>query len=125
VLTVEDPYRFQKSRTVGAYLGLVPARDQSGDRDPQGVSPKRVIDAKEAFGLKRPLHPRSVRLRLGPKTLWREDSLPWGKNAKKRAVVAIARKLAVLLHLLWVSAELYDPLYNSHRRQEHEERGVV
>jgi transposase len=48
-----------------------------------------------------------------------------GKNAKKRAVVAIARKLAVLLHLLWVSAELCDLLYNSHRRQEHEERGVV
>jgi len=35
VLTVEDPYRFEKSRSVGAYLGLVPARDQSGDRDPQ------------------------------------------------------------------------------------------
>ena len=35
VLTLEDPYRFEKSRTVGAYLGLVPARDQSGDRDPQ------------------------------------------------------------------------------------------
>jgi transposase len=35
VLTVEDPERFEKSRTVGAYLGLVPARDQSGDRDPQ------------------------------------------------------------------------------------------
>jgi transposase len=35
VLTVDDPERFEKSRTVGAYLGLVPARDQSGDRDPQ------------------------------------------------------------------------------------------
>jgi transposase len=35
VLTLEDPYRFEKSRAVGAYLGLVPARDQSGDRDPQ------------------------------------------------------------------------------------------
>jgi len=35
VLTLEDPYRFEKSRTVGAYLGLVPASDQSGDRDPQ------------------------------------------------------------------------------------------
>jgi len=35
VLTLEDPYRFEKSRSVGAYLGLVPARDQSGDRDPQ------------------------------------------------------------------------------------------
>jgi transposase len=35
VLTLEDPYRFEKSRSVEAYLGLVPARDQSGDRDPQ------------------------------------------------------------------------------------------
>jgi transposase len=35
VLTLEDPYRFERSRSVGAYLGLVPARDQSGDRDPQ------------------------------------------------------------------------------------------
>jgi transposase len=39
------------------------------------------------------------------------------KNAKKRAVVAVARKLCVLLHRLWVTAELYDPLYNAHRRQ--------
>ena len=35
VLTLEDPYRFEKSRSVGAYLELVPATDQSGDRDPQ------------------------------------------------------------------------------------------
>jgi transposase len=35
VLTLEDPERFAKSRSVGAYLGLVPARDQSGVRDPQ------------------------------------------------------------------------------------------
>jgi transposase len=44
-----------------------------------------------------------------------------GKNAKKRAVVAVARKLAVLLHRLWVSGELYDPLHNTRRRQEQEE----
>jgi transposase len=36
-----------------------------------------------------------------------------GKNAKKRAVVAVARKLAVLLHRLWVSGEVYEPLRNS------------
>jgi transposase len=38
-----------------------------------------------------------------------------GKNAKKRAVVAVARKLAVLLHRLWVTGETYDPLYNRRR----------
>jgi transposase len=47
-----------------------------------------------------------------------------GKSAKKRAVVAVARKLAVLLHRLWVSAEVYDPLYNTHRRQEQEEEAA-
>ena len=43
-----------------------------------------------------------------------------GKNAKKRAAVAVARKLCVLLHRLWVSAEVYDPLYEVHQRQEKE-----
>jgi hypothetical protein len=43
-----------------------------------------------------------------------------GKNSKKRAVVAVARKLSVLLRSLWVSGEVYDPLYNAHRRQEQE-----
>jgi hypothetical protein len=43
-----------------------------------------------------------------------------GKNSKKRAVVAVARKLAVLLHRLWVSGEVYDPLHNANRRQSKE-----
>ena len=38
-----------------------------------------------------------------------------GKNAKKRAVVAVARKLSVLLHHLWITGELYEPLYNVHK----------
>ena len=46
------------------------------------------------------------------------------KNAKKRAVVAVARKLCVLLHRLWVTAELYEPLYNTHRRKEQEEEAA-
>jgi transposase len=44
-----------------------------------------------------------------------------GKNAKKRAAVAVARKLAVLLHRLWVTGEAYEPLYNTHRRTKQEE----
>jgi transposase len=43
-----------------------------------------------------------------------------GRNAKKRAVVAVARKLCVLLHRLWVTGELYDPLYDVHRREQKE-----
>ena len=40
---------------------------------------------------------------------------PGGKNAKKRAVVAVARKLAILLLRLWVSGEVYEPLRNSQK----------
>jgi hypothetical protein len=44
------------------------------------------------------------------------------KNAKKRAAVAVARKLSVLLHRLWVTGEVYDPLYNTHQRAQQEEQ---
>jgi transposase len=121
VLTLEDPYRFEKSRTVGAYLGLVPARDQSGDRDPQ----KHI--SKEGDEMLRKLLVRSAHYILGPfgsdSDLRRHGhriASRGAKNAKKRAAVAVARKLSVLLHRLWVTAELYDPLYNAHRRQEQE-----
>jgi transposase len=116
VLTLEDPYRFEKSRSVGAYLGLVPARDQSGDRDPQ----RRI--SKEGEEMLRRLLVSSAHYITGP---FGQDSdlrrhaekiaSRGGKNSKKRAVVAVARKLAVLLHSLWLSAEVYEPLRNTHR----------
>jgi transposase len=115
VLSLEDPYRFERSRSVGAYLGLVPARDQSGNRDPQKRISKEGDEMlrKLLVGSAHYIYPRSVWLGLGPKTPRREDSLPGRKeNAKKRAVVAVARKLSVLLHRLWVTGEVYDPLYN-------------
>ncbi len=122
VLTLEDPYRFEKSRSVGAYLGLVPARDQSGDRDPQ----KRI--SKEGDEMLRKLLVGSAHYILGPfgsdsdlRRHGEKIASRGGKNAKKRAVVAVARKLAVLLHRLWVSAEVYDPLYNTHRRHQEEQ----
>jgi transposase len=122
VLTLEDPYRFEKSRSVGAYLGLVPARDQSGDRDPK----KRI--SKEGDEMLRRLLVGSAHYILGPfgsdsdlRRHGEKIASRGGKNAKKRAAVAVARKLAVILHRLWVSAEVYDPLYNTHRRQEQEE----
>ena len=121
VLTLEDPYRFAKSRTVGAYLGLVPARDQSGDRDPQ-----RRISKEEGDERLRRLLVGSAHYILGPfgsdsdlRRHGEKIASRGAKNAKKRAVVAVARKLSVLLHRLWVSAEeVYEPLYNAHRRQE-------
>ncbi len=117
VLTLEDPYRFKKSRTVGAYLGLVPARDQSGDRDPQ----KRI--SKEGDEMLRKLLVGSAHYILGPfgsdsdlRRHGEKIASRGAKNAKKRAAVAVARKLSVLLHRLWVTGEVYDPLYNMHRR---------
>ena len=116
VLTLEDPYRFEKSRAVGAYLGLVPARDHSGDRDPQ-----RHI-SKEGDEMLRKLLVGSANYILGPfgsdsdlRRHGEKIASRGGKNAKKRAVVAVARKLSVLLHSLWLSAEVYEPLRNTHR----------
>ena len=116
VLTLEDPYRFERSRSVGAYLGLVPARDQSGDRDPQ----KRI--SKEGDEMLRKLLVGSAHYVLGPfgsdsdlRRHGQKIASRGGKNSKKRAVVAVARKLSVLLHSLWISAEVYEPLRNTHR----------
>ncbi len=126
VLTLEDPYRFERSRSVGAYLGLVPASDQSGDRDPQ----RRI--SKEGDEMLRKLLVGSAHYIIGPfgsdsdlRRHGEKIASRGGKNARKRAVVAVARKLAVLLHRLWVSAEVYDPLYNTHRRQEEVAEGAA
>ena len=119
VLTLEDPHRFERSRSVGAYLGLVPATDRSGDRDPQ----KRI--SKEGDEMLRRLLVGSAHYILGPfgsdsdlRRHGEKIASRGGKNSKKRAVVAVARKLAVLLHRIWVSGEVYDPLHGAHRRQE-------
>ena len=111
VLTLEHPGRFHRSRAVGPYLGLVPARSQSGDSDPQ----LRITKEGDAF-LRR-LLVQSAQYILGP---FAEDcdlrrfghalSVRGERNAKKRAVIAVARKLAVLLHRLWKTAEVYEPL---------------
>jgi len=119
VLTVEDPYRFERSRSVGAYLGLVPARDRSGERDPQkhiskeGDEMLRRLLVSGAHYILGPFGSDSDLRRHGGKIASRG-----GKNAKKRAVVAVARKLAVLLHSLWISGEVYEPLRNAHRSGE-------
>jgi transposase len=119
VLTLEDPHRFEKSRSVGAYLGLVPATDRSGERDPQ----KRI--SKEGDEMLRKLLVGSAHYVLGPfgsdsdlRRHGEKIAARGGKNAKKRAVVATARKLSVLLHRLWVTGEIYDPLHHAHRCQE-------
>lgn len=114
VLTLEDPERFEKSRSVGAYLGLTPAKDQSGESDPgkrisgEGDELLRRLLVSSAHYILGPFAPDTDLRRHGEKIAGNG-----GKNAKRRAVVAVARKLAVLLHRLWMNGEVYDPLYNA------------
>lgn len=110
VLTVADSTRFRRSRDVGPYLGLVPKQDQSGSLD------KQLHITKAGDGYLRRLLVGSAQYILGPfgpacglRSLGLRLALRGGKNAKRRAVVAVARKLAVLLHKLWVSDAVYDP----------------
>lgn len=119
VLTLEHPGRFQKSRAVGPYLGLVPARSQSGDSDPQ----LRITKEGDAF-LRR-LLVQSAQYILGPfgedcdlRRFGQALSARGQRNAKKRAVIAVARKLAVLLHRLWRTAEVYEPLRKTETPQD-------
>ena len=111
VLTLQDPARFGSGRNVGAYLGLVPRQWQTGNSDPQ----LRISKCGDAF-VRRLLVNCAQRI-LGP---FGQDSdlrrygqrlhLRGGKNAKKKAVIAVARKLAVLMHRLWCTGEIYRPL---------------
>ena len=116
VLTLDDPHRFRRSRGVGCFVGLRPGRKNSGMSEPQ------LHISKEGDRYLRTLLVQGAHYILGP---FGQDSdlRRWGlklserggKNAKKRAVVAVARKLAVLLHKLWVSGEVYEPLRNNHK----------
>jgi transposase len=116
LLTLEDPHRFRKSRDVGCYLGLQPGRRNSGQSEPQ------LHISKEGDPYLRTLLVQGAQHILGPFGV-DCDLRHWGlklaerggRNGKKRAIVATARKLAVLLHHLWVSGEVYEPLHNSSR----------
>jgi transposase len=119
VLTVEDKERFQKSRDIGCYVGLRPRRSDSGQSQPQ------LRITKEGDPYLRTMLVQGAHYiisRRGPDT----DLKRWGmrlaerggKRGKKKAVVAVARKLAVLLHRLWATGEVYEPLRNQNLRME-------
>jgi transposase len=116
VLTVDDPNRFQRSREVGCYMGLRPGRRNSGKSEPQlhiskeGDPYLRTLLVQGAHHILGPFGADSDLRRWGLKLAERG-----GRNGKKRAIIATARKLAVLLHHLWVSGEVYEPLHNSSR----------
>lgn len=111
VLTIEEPGRFPNSRAVGSYLGLRPTQDQSGDTD------KQLPITKSGNTMLRTLLVQCAHRILGVHGS-DSDLRRWGlrlserggKAAKKRAVVAVARKLAVLLHRLWQTGQAYEPL---------------
>jgi transposase len=113
-LTIDDPNRFRKSRDVGSYFGLRPKQSDSGSSKPQ------LSISKSGDHMVRRLLINCAQYVLGH---WGPDCdlRRWGlslmahggKNAKKRAVVAVARKLAVLMHKLWVTGEVYEPLRQS------------
>ncbi|HUR28795.1 MAG TPA: IS110 family transposase [Planctomycetota bacterium] len=121
VLTLDDPKRFRSARDVGAYVGLVPRKKSSGASDPQlhitkagdrGLRRLLVIAANYILG------------HFGPDCDLRRYGLKIAGNgndriAKKRARIAVARKLAVLMHHLWRTGEVYDPFYMAKKRGEY------
>jgi transposase len=112
ILTLDNPQRLKHSRDAGAVVGLQPKQRESGDSKPElGISKcgdrlLRVYLVQSAQCILRRGAPESD-LRT-----WGLGKAKGGKKAKKRAVVGVARKLAVLLHHLWATGEEYDPLYN-------------
>jgi transposase len=113
VLTLEDPSHFTSSRTVGAFLGLVPRRDQSGETEKElritkaGDALVRTHLVECAQRILQTNAPDTDLKRSGERIAARG-----GKVAKRKAVTAVARKLAVLLHSLWKTGEVYEPLRN-------------
>jgi transposase len=116
-LSIGDPSRFKKSRDIGPFVGLCPRKHSSGESDPQlsitrAGNPflRRILVQSAQYALG-PFGPDCELRRHGEKLVLRG-----GKCAKKRAVVAVARKMAVLLHRLWVNTSPYDPWYQHKRR---------
>jgi transposase len=118
MLVVEDPARFAKSRQVGPYVGLVPARDQSGAVDKQLHITKAGDSYLRALLVQCAHHVLSQRSKDCELKRWGlKLAERGGKAAKKRAVVAVARRLAVQMHRLWLSDQPYDPFYATKRRE--------
>jgi transposase len=115
ILTIENHKRFVKSRDVGPFLGLTPKRDQSGEVDKQlritkaGNSYLRKLLVGSSHYILGPFGPDCNLRRFGMKKMGKGG----GKIAKRRAVIAVARKLAVLMHRLWRTGEVYEPVFNT------------
>jgi transposase len=119
VLTIEDPHRFETSRKVGVYVGLTPGKKQSSGHDPQchitkqGSSTLRRLLVNAGHYILGPFGEDCDLRRYGERI-----TQTGNKTSKKKAVVAVARKLAVLLHHLWVTGDAYDPFHNDKRKEQ-------
>lgn len=118
VLTLEETSRFAKSRDVGPFLGLTPRRDQSGATD------KPLSITKAGNGYLRRLLVGSANYILGPfgpdcelRRYGERIASRGGKVSKQKAKIAVARKLAVLMHHLWKNQAQYDPFYHANSKR--------
>jgi transposase len=119
VLTVEDPQRIARSRSAGAFFGLVPGSADSGEKH----EPGRITKEGDRFCRRLLVNAAHYILGpFGPDTDLRRHGeaigARGGKNGRKRAVIAVARKLAVVMHRLWSRSEDYIPLHNAAVRSE-------
>ena len=116
VATIEDPTRFKKSRDVGPYVGLASKSRSSGDKNPElriskrGDALLRRLLVNAATYIMRPNAPDSDLRRFGERIQGRG-----GQAARGKARIAVARKLSVLLHRLWTTAEVYQPMRNTNK----------
>ena len=117
ILTLEEPGRFEKSRHVGCYLGLVPRRDQSGEVD------KQLGITKAGNAYLRSLLVQCAQYILGPfgddcelRRFGEKLAARGGKAAKKKAIIAVARKLSILLHRLWADNAIYEPFHLKNKK---------
>lgn len=114
IATIEDPHRFRSSRDVGAYVGLVAMQRSSGSKNPQ------LRISKRGDKLLRRLLVNSASHVMGGKAI-DSDLKRYGERMKGRggqaaagkARIAVARKIAILLHRLLITGEVYEPLRNS------------
>jgi transposase len=121
MLTVGDKERFSRTRDIGSFLGLRPRLSQSGDIEPQlpitkagdGLLRKTLVECAQSI-----VGPCGKDTDLRRWGLKRIESGNGSKRARQRAVVGVARRLAVLMMSLWKSGKSYDPLRHSRAQEE-------
>jgi transposase len=111
VTTLESPEHFKRSRDVGAWVGLTPKQCQTGDKDPQmriskcGDAELRRLLVSAATWILGPFGPDCDLRRFGERIRARGD-----QTSRSKARIAVARKLAGVMHKLWKTGEVYEPL---------------